>query len=167
MPRSWAAAANASLAFPPPDHGFMISTGCCAAPTGVPRDGSSAIVDGSLRSAARASHANATTSTTASTMSPKLWLRSSVAKATTTAATATIVASRRTTPRFVTTYHAAISATSTRTKAPSNGAQLFQSTATITASAPTAQSSAPRAQIRRVVRFTPGSVSPRVGGRGV
>ena len=62
--------------------GFMMRTGCRAAPTGVPRDGSSAIVDGSLRSALARQPPKAATSTTASTMSPKLWLRSRVAKAT-------------------------------------------------------------------------------------
>ena len=36
MPLACAAAANSGLAFPPPDRGFMISTGCRAAPTGTP-----------------------------------------------------------------------------------------------------------------------------------
>src|SRR6478735_4664793 len=167
MPRAWAAAANSGLAFPPPDHGFMIWIGCCAAPTASPRDGPSAITAGSLRNAARASPANATMATTARTMSPKLWFLRRVAKATAMAATAITAAARRTIPLLVTTYQAAISATSTSTTAPSNGTQLFHSTAITTATAAAPHTSAPSAQILRLVRFMTGSVSPRVGGRRV
>ena len=130
MPRAWAAAANAAFAFPPPDHGFMIRIGCWAAPTACRATARRRSVDGSLRSAARASQregrdqhdrehdvADAVVAQQGREGRPRpppprrSWRRG-----------ARLLAS-------VTTYHAAISATSTSTNAPRSGAQLFQSTA--------------------------------------
>ncbi len=153
MPCACASATNWGLALPPPDQRLRIRTGRLAGPTGAPRAPSSSMVDGSLRNAVRANHAKARTRTRTATSPPMLWLRSNVANAVATAATATTDATSRTAPRRVTTYHAAVIAATVSASAPSRGSQLFQSTTTVTTIAATPHTSAASAQRRRIVAF--------------
>ncbi len=173
MPLACAAAANSGLAFPPPECGFMISTGRRAAPTGTPGGGASTGAPHGWRAWRRARSPRwPARARSPSTMSSRVWFRRRVTKPMTMAATAMSEARSRTTPRRVMTYHAAAVATTIATSAPSSANQLFQSTTTATTTDASAHSSAAIAQSRRpalcmaAVSSRPQPVGRPASGRG-